>query len=104
MIRFELRHPGATMEHLGYMPEMFDPRDPRPAKEQINANYAHGGGFHEFKGFNMAPTGLRYPGDPPMALIAEAQLPLSNETVRFYECSWVAIVQADGSYEVCRMD
>ena len=61
------------------------------------------GGWQPFKGFKMLPSGdLSYPGDPPMRLLYETRL--RDETVRFYECSWVAIVQQNSSFEVCRMD
>jgi hypothetical protein len=91
------------MDMLGYLPQMFDERDPRPAREQVDANYGHGGGWEPFQGFTMLPNGnLSYPGDPPTALLAEARL--RDEVIRFYEHSWVAIIQPDGSFEICRMD
>ncbi len=109
------KHPQATFGMLGLIPTFFSDEDPRPAKEQADAHYGHGGGWRPFKGFTMLPNGdLQYPEDPPMQLLAEAVLhsnstnPLDTSTnpewIRFYECSWVAIVQTDGSYEICRMD
>jgi hypothetical protein len=98
-----MKHPHANMEMLGLIPEFLDERDPRPAREQIDQNYRHGGGWQPFPGFTMLPDGdLSYPGDPPTRLIAETHL--RDETIRFYDCSWLAIVQPDGTFEVSRVD
>jgi len=40
--------------------------------------------------------------DLPVPLLAEARL--RHETIRFYLFLWAAIVQADGSWEVARID
>jgi len=89
---------------VGYLPFFFDPDDPRPAKEQIHERYQHGGGWHPFEGFQMAEdhTSILYPGDPPMHLIAIANL--RNERLFFYEGQWLAIMQPDGSHEIARVD
>ncbi len=100
MIEFKLCHPKATFQMLGFLPEFWDERDPRPAKEQANENYV--AGWHPFTGFKMEAGGLKYPGDPLMHLLAEARL--RDETIKVYEHAWVAIVQKDGSFETCRMD
>lgn len=98
-----LLHPDAHPDMLGFLPGMLNENDPRPAREQFNSNYRQGGGWRPFKGFTMLPDGnLAYPGDPPMPLLAETKL--RDETIRFYECSWVAIMQPDGSCEIARMD
>jgi len=97
------KHPKATIEMLGFIPEFLDENDPRPAKEQLDSNYGHGGGWRSQPGFTMLPNGdLKYPGDPPFAMLAETQL--RDEVIRVYNYAWVAIVQPDGTFEVCRMD
>lgn len=97
------KHPSVTVETLGYLPQMISDDDPRPAAEQFDSNYRHGGGWDAFKGFRMLPNGdLSYPGDPPCLLLAETNL--RDEVIRFYQHSWVAIIQLDGSFEVSRMD
>jgi hypothetical protein len=93
-----MKHPRAVPEMLGYLPGMLSENDPRPARDQLDDNYE----WRPFEGFTMLPDGLAYPGDPLMPLLAETML--RDETIRFYDCSWVAIVQPDGSYEMCRMD
>lgn len=98
MLNFDLKHPRATHEMLGFLPDFWDERDPRDAKAQAADNY----GWSPFQGFTMQSNGIAYPGDPPMQLIAEAKL--RDETIRLYQNSWVAIVQPDGSYEISRMD
>lgn len=96
-------HPKATLEMLGFIPDFLNEYDPRSAREQLDSNYSHGGGFHTLPGFSMAPNGdLLYPGDPPFALLAETQL--RDETIRVYNYAWVSIIQPDGSFIVARMD
>jgi len=98
------RHPQATPDMLGFIPSFLSEEDLRPAREQLDQNYRHGGGWQPFTGFTMLPNGnLQYPGDPPVQVLAEATMN-NKEVVRFYEHSWVAIVQPDGTFEVARMD
>lgn len=102
-------HPNATLDHLGYIPQMLNSADPRSAAHQFNDSYAHGGGWSPFSGFTMLPNGdMQYEdpeepdADPPTRKLWEATL--HKETICVYEHAWVAIVQPDGSYEVSRMD
>jgi hypothetical protein len=100
---WEMFHPQMTEGHLGYLPGMLSERDPRSAREQINANYAHGGGWSPMAGFKLgAHNRLHYPGDP--ALEPLAQTWLRDELIILYDHSWVAIVQRDRSFEVSRLD
>ena len=105
VMTWELLRPGVTEEDLGLIPHMLDPDDPRPAREQFDANYQHGGGWRPFRAGGFVLDGnnsLRYPGDPPMRALARTVL--REERILFHECAWVTIIQPDGSYEVCRMD
>jgi len=96
-------HPGVTPEHLGLIPYFLNENDPRPAREQFDANYSHGGGWRPQNGFKMLDSGdLKYPGDPAMPVWAETRL--RDEVIHFYQYGYVAICQGDGSFEVCRMD
>jgi hypothetical protein len=98
-----VKHPRATADMLGFLPDFLSESDPRPAKEQIDMAYGHGGGWNSFYGFTMLPSGdIAYSGDPPTRLLYEAKL--RSETIRFYEHAWVAILQQDGSYEIARID
>jgi hypothetical protein len=100
---WHLKHPKATPDMLGYIPSFLSEDNPRPAREQINTAYAHGGGFQPFIGFKMLPDGsLKYPDDPPTLLLAETTL--RHETIRFYQHSWLAIIQPDGTFEITRVD
>ena len=95
--------PRVSAEHLGLLPGMLSLNDPRPAREQLDANYQHGGGWRPFTGFRLRKDNtLVYPGDPPT--IPLAMTTLRDELIVFYDCSWVAIIQPDRSFEVCRMD
>ena len=99
------RHPGVEIEHLGLIPMFFREEDPRPAKDQIEERYAHGGGWSPFgQGkWRMTPTGkLKYPGDEALPILAECFL--NGETLRFYAMSLLAVVQPNGDFEVCRLD
>ena len=104
MIEWKMLHPKMTSEHLGFIPDFVFEHDPRSAKEQFNERYWPG--WKPFNGFEMIDCDgnntLVYPGDPPLPPMAEAWL--RDEKIMFYEHSWVAIIQKDGSFEVCRMD
>ena len=102
-----LLHPSMTPDMLGFIPDFLSNDDPASAKEQINRNYSHGGGWRPFHGFEMKPDGIQYPDDPLMPLLAQTVLHPDTdkpELIRFYLSSWVAVVQLDGSYEICRLD
>jgi len=102
-LEWTLVHPKATEEHLGYLPNFLYEEDPRTAKEQFDDRYRFGGGWVPFEGFKLLSSGeLKYPGDPPMPIVAEVKL--RDETIRLYTHSWVVIIQKDGTYEVARMD
>lgn len=95
------KHPQAHPDMLGFIPNFLNEDDPRSVKEQFNSNYISG--WNSFPGFTMLENGnMTYPGDPPMILLFETKL--RNETIRFYQHEWVAILQPDGSFEVSRMD
>lgn len=103
MVVFKLVHPQARFENVGFLVHFLDSNDMRRAREQINANYAHGGGWCRFEGFEMLRNGnLKYPGDRPVQLLAEGWL--REELIRVYDGSWVAIIQPTGEFEVARID
>lgn len=89
-----------------FLPTFFSEDDPRPAKEQAHEAYAHGGGWWPFEGFELVKVGekyqLQYPEDPPVRELSRAKL--RDETLVFFEFSWFAIIQPDGSFQVARMD
>lgn len=91
---------------LGLIPAFLNSGRPEPAREQLHAHYAHGGGWHPFDGFELHGEGvnmeLRYPGDRPMRVLGFTKL--RSETIAVFEYSWVAVIAADGSYEIARMD
>lgn len=102
MIDFELLHPRMTKAALGYIPYWLSVDNPKSAREQLDEGYTFGG-WQPFEGFKLAPdNSLHYPGDPPTVPLAQAKL--RDELVVFYPHSWVAVIQPDRSFEVCRMD
>jgi hypothetical protein len=96
---------GYKPEDLGFLPDFIDQDDPRPAREQFDANYPHGG-WHPIDGFVQSSKGsivLQYPGDPPLHPIAT--WPLRHELIVVYRYSLVAIFNTKtGDFEVARMD
>lgn len=95
-------------EDLGYLPGFLSDADSRPAREQLDERYAHGGGYRPFgKGewqFVATDRRLKYPGDPWMKPVAAATLPGSCETVLLYPGQMLLIQQADQSFTVTRVD
>jgi hypothetical protein len=87
-----------------FLVDIFDEKDPRPAREQAQERYAHGGGWCLMDGFSLRTGSILYPGDPPFARLSSCVLPLTGEEVILFDCGFVAIVQKDGSFEVARMD
>jgi hypothetical protein len=103
MIPVRMRHPRATWDHIGMIPYWLSADDPRPAAEQLDGNYGHGGGWRPFEGFRLLDDdSLKYPGDPPLRPIAEMKL--RRELILIYQHAWVAIIQPDRTFEACRMD
>lgn len=87
---------------LGNLPYFLSEADPRPAREQFDANYKFGG-WRPFDGFKlMTNNALVYPGDPPIHPLAQTKL--RDELILLYPHGWVAIIQPDRSFEVCKMD
>lgn len=89
---------------LGLIPHFLSEADPRPAREQFDSNYAHGGGWEPFHGFTVLNGSgvIQYPGDPPLEWIATTFL--RDEVIRVYRHAWVSITQPNGSTEIARMD
>ena len=96
---------GHSVAELGYIPSFLNVRDERPARDQLNENYAHGGGWREFTGFTFDPITktITYPGDPTYKQIAQTELP-NGEIVRVFPYAWVMIEQPNGDFEISRMD
>jgi len=96
------------IDAAGYLPEIISDRDPRPVRQQIESNYAHGGGWNPLSGFSLhlnqgiGCAKLLYPGDPAMHECSRTHI--RDELVILFECDWVAVVQNDGSFAATRMD
>lgn len=102
MLKWQMLHPQMTMAHLGLIPLWLLDVDKRPAREQLNEGYKWGG-WQPFEGFALGEdNSLSYPGDPPLQPLAQARL--RDELIVFYRHAWVAVIQKDRSFEVCRMD
>ena len=95
-------HPATTVDMLGILPSFLDVDDPRPAAQQFNTNYVSGWGPFKGHTFDARTMTLKYPEDPPIHALAETQL--RDERIILFECSWVMILQKDGSHEISRMD
>lgn len=91
-------------DEVGLIASFFDPSSEKRAAQQADENYAHGGGWHPQDGYELTEEGVliyRDDGDP-LHPLAVAQI--RSETVRVYHYGFVSIAQADGSFEVSRMD
>jgi hypothetical protein len=92
-------------DHVGFIPTFLNLDDKRPAREQLDENYRHGGGWRPQSGFTQVSNHrycLKYPGDPPLTPLAV--IPIRKEVVLIYRYGYVAIFQEDGTFEACRMD
>lgn len=91
-------------DEIGLIASFFDPNSEKRAAQQADENYAHGGGWRPQDGYEMTEGGVliyRDDGDPlPPLAVAK----IRSETVRVYDYGFVSIEQADGSFEVSRMD
>jgi len=96
--------PSRIRDALGFIPTFLSEDDPRTAREQIHANYGHGGGWIPAKGFTLdqETMTLTYPGGPPLKPVATSML--RDEMILVYPYAWVVIVAPDGAYEVSRCD
>jgi hypothetical protein len=95
----------ATPDVVGMIPDFLDYEDPRPAAEQFNERYAHGGGWrpHNMTKFKLLKDGsIKYPGDKAMKPRAAWQF--RDERIIVYDMALVLILQKDGSFEISRMD
>ena len=100
------------LEDLGFIPSFLNDADPRPAKQQLDEAYQHGGGWRpmgsssKLGNFTLdAAAELTYRDDD----VSEHYEPigairLRNETIYVYRHDFVCIRQKDGTFEVARMD
>ena len=86
------------------MEQMLSASDPRPAKEQLDSGYQHGGGWQPMEGWTLIHPhyAIAYPGDQTLFPLAVAKL--RDELVLIYPHDFVAIVQKGGKeFEIPRM-
>jgi len=96
--------PFSHMERAGLLPTFFSNDDPRPAYEQLLANYQFGVTLSNFKltGNGTKDWRLWYPEDPPLKPVSFAML--RGEALVLFEYEWLAIIQPDGAFIVHRVD
>ena len=101
-VNVKFLHPRASWDHVGEIPNWLSEANPKTATQQLHEGYYYGG-WQPFNGFKLnSDNSLSYPGDPPQKPIAEMRL--RDELILVYEHAWVAVIQPDRSFEVCRMD
>lgn len=102
---WELMHPLANINMLGYVPLFLMQSDQRRASEQINERYVYGG-WHPSPGmpwsWDAKTYDLRFPGDPMFRPIAKYVL--RDEVILLYPSAITLIGQQDGTFEVSRLD
>lgn len=94
---------------VGLLPLILLDSDSRPAKDQLNDRYAHGGGYRPTlsDSWQLGVEGgayvLYYPEDPPFHEQARIKLPC-GETCVLFDASFMTIIQKDLSFVVTRVD
>lgn len=102
-MNWEMLHPKMTIDHLGFLPGFLSEDDSRSASEQINENYAHGGGWSPLPGWKLlGDYRIQYPGDPVLEPLAKAKL--RDEVIVFYDHDILGIFGPDGSFQASRVD
>lgn len=93
----------ADPDLLGAIPSFLDADDPDPAAKQLDKHYGHGGGWRPSAGWTIDEKGVaRYPGDPALKPLFASVL--RDEVILVYLYGYVAVIQPDQSFEICRMD
>lgn len=80
-------------EALGFIPDFLLAGDYKEtnAWDQLDSCYAHGGGCHEFTGFEvLEDNSILYPGDPPLHPLARYELD-NGEVVWQYPHAWIRV-------------
>lgn len=106
-MHMKILNPRVSSWHLGMIPEWLEAAETTKISliEFFNHAYAHGGGWRPFKGFTLnEDNSLKYPGDPALKPFVEFTMDDRPDKVFMYDHAWVAIVQPNRSFEVCRMD
>ncbi len=106
MLNFvKTKHCKVPVEHVaGNIVYFADEGNEMPLNEQFDKNYGFGGGWRPFEGFVFDPVEktITYPEDPKYYPMAIAKF--RDQEIIMYEHAWVLILNADGSFEVSRMD
>ena len=103
MSLFIRKSPRADINDIGFVSMMVRESDPRSLRDQLHDGYSHGGGWQPFEGFTLGDNNeLLYSDDPPEKVMWE--LKFRDQLFCVYKHAWFAIIEADGTFEVCRMD
>jgi len=93
---------------LGLLPSFFIKDDPRPAVDQLNERYAHGGGFCPLDGFVIEEGRIVYPAseewETDEVYYPIARTFVNGEPVTLFEMSWLTLKDKTGKTVVCRVD
>ena len=95
------------IEALGYVPHFLNEDDPRPAVEQIDSNYAHGGGWHDFEGFDVQQDEkgryrIFYPGDHTYQ--EQARILFRDEVIVAFSYAWFLVATPGKTPRIARLD
>lgn len=103
---WELVHPRADIDMLGYVPLFITRTSDVPLKKQFDAEYVSGWKTSASKWVRDTErnTLQGHPEDPPFPMIARYQHKPTGELLEFYTSCFTAIVQPDGTFEVARLD
>ena len=111
---FAKTHGVHLTDAVGLIPAFFDPSDARDAREQIEDNYAHGGGWRphptpEHWTFDPQTLTVTYDDKDPYEepeqyhALASAKLP-NGQAIIVFQSAWLLVVDPDGKWQIARVD
>jgi hypothetical protein len=81
-----------NLDAFGMIPDMLNPASDEPMWKQIDRNYAHGGGWKDYKGFTVHKDDngkyrLSHEGDPDLHEIGRIRF--GSQMIVLFDYSWV---------------
>lgn len=98
--------PGTDLSAWGMIPAFISPTCEKPMWEQVHENYSHGGGWHDFDGFEVSQDDkghymMQYPGDP--VYHERSRITVGDEMLVLFNYSWLLWVNGD-EQKIARID
>lgn len=98
-----------TAQLWGIIPSFINPyKTDTPMWQEVDLNYAHGGGWRDFEGFTVSQTEndtyqLEYAGDPPLPELG--RITRGTEVLAIFDHAWCLWADTEsGETKVARID